>query len=136
MPVVQPHLWEYPMNKHVKFEYAIQEIIAEPFSHAPLTVLQEKALEGIEDLVAEHASKSTRFDPVINTKRVCEAINYGGNQTNMKNRLMQLAKLGYIGSYQWDRGNGHQVYWCTLEKAQSMLKTLPKACWSRDYDQD
>lgn len=124
------------MNKQVKFKYAIQEIVAEPFSHAPLTKLQEEALNGVEELLANNASKSSRTDPAINTKNVCEVIDYGGNQTNIKNRLMQLAKLGYIGSYEWDRGNGHQVYWCTSEKAHSMLKTLPKACWSRDYDQD
>jgi hypothetical protein len=124
------------MNKQVKFEYAIQGIVTEPFSHAPLTELQENALEGVEKLIAEYASKSSRTDPVINTKNVCEAIDYNGNQTNMKNRLMQLARLGYIGSYEWDRGNGHQVYWCTSEKAHRMLKKLPKVCWSRDYDQD
>ena len=124
------------MNKQVKFEYAYTNIMAEKCTNAPLTEKQEMALLAFEKALAAKAKLMRRVDPAINTKLVCEAADYTNNQTNMKTWLMSLARSGYIGSYAVCAGNGHRVHWCTLETAQNMLKTTPKACWARDYDLD
>jgi len=124
------------MNKHVKFEYAYQNITAEKFTNSPLTEKQEMALLAFEKALEAKAKHMRRVDPAINTKMVCEAAEYTNNQSNMKTWLKSLAQSGYIGSYEVCAGRGYRVHWCTLETAQNMLKTTPKACWVRDYDQD